>query len=32
MLYMHPQSLGITLETFHFPEAVQVFVNPTPVN
>ena len=29
VLYAHPQSLGITLETFHFPETVQVFSNPT---
>ena len=25
------QSLGITLETFHFPETVEVFSNPTPI-
>ena len=31
VLYTHPQSLGITLESFHFPEAVQVFLNPTPI-
>ena len=29
VLYTHPKSLGITLETFHFQEAVQVFSNPT---
>ena len=28
---MHPQSLGMTLETFQFPEAVQVFLNPAPI-
>ena len=31
ILYMHPQSLGMTLETFQFPEAVQVFLNPAPI-
>ena len=29
VLYIHPKSLGTTLEIFHFPEAVQVFLNPT---
>ena len=32
ILYTHPQSLGITLETFHFPENVSVFSNPTRIN
>ena len=31
VLYTHPKSLGITLETFHFPESVQVFSNPTSI-
>ena len=30
VLYTHPKSLGITLDTFHFPETMQVFSNPTP--
>ena len=29
--YMHIHSLGITLETFHFPETVQVLSNPTAI-
>ena len=29
--YTYPESFGITLETFHFPETVQVFSNPTPI-
>ena len=28
VLYTHQKSIGITVETFHFPEAVQVFLNP----
>ena len=28
ILYTHSQSLGITKETFHFPESVQMFLNP----
>ena len=31
VLYTHPQSLGITLETFHLPETAQVLSNPTPI-
>ena len=31
ILYTHPQSLGTTLETFHFPETVRVFSNSTPI-
>ena len=27
----HPQSLATNLETFHFPETVQVLSNPTPI-
>ena len=30
VLYTHPKSHEITLETFHFPKTVQVFSNPTP--
>ena len=29
VLYTHTQSLGIKLATFHFPETVQAFSNPT---
>ena len=29
VLYFYPQSLGITLEIFHFPEALPVSLNPT---
>ena len=29
VLYIHTKSFGTTLEIFHFPEAVQVFLNPT---
>ena len=28
-LYAHPKGLGITLEIFHFPEAVRAFSNST---
>ena len=31
VLLLHPKSLGTTLEIFHFPEAVQVFLNATPI-
>ena len=31
VLYTHPLSLGITLETFQFLETVQVLSNPTPI-
>ena len=31
VLYTHPESLGITLETFHFFKNVQVFLNTTPI-
>ena len=31
VLYTHPESLGIILEIFHFPETVQVLSNPTPI-
>ena len=31
ILNTHLQSLGTTLETFHFPETVQIFSNPTPI-
>ena len=32
VLYTHTQCLGITLETFHFPETVPVLSNPTPIS
>ena len=32
VLYTHPKSLGKTLETFQFPETVQVFSKPTLIN
>ena len=31
VLYAHPYSPGITLESFNFPETVQVFSNPTAI-
>ena len=31
VLYNHPWSFGITLETFHFPRTVQVLSNTTPI-
>ena len=31
VLYIHPKSIGTTLEIFPFPEAVQVFLYATPI-
>ena len=31
VLYIHPKSIGTTLEIFPFPEAVQVFLYATPL-
>ena len=32
ILYTPPYSLGATQKVFYFPETVQMFSNPTPIN